>query len=321
MLSEMNNRAMKQDTDSYDKSPQMSDEEYLRWRNLIQERMGLCIRETRMDFLKRRLWERMRYLTIPNYRDYYEFILRKDQNRTEWQHLLELLVNCQSAFFRHLPSYDALMNTVLPEIAKKYFPQKQTLFFWSVGCSRGQETYSLSMAFHHALGQHSNLDASVIGTDISFRALERARKAEYSFLEVRDMPDIFREKYMTELGKSDAREGKSILLNKHLVKYRVNDHLRKPVTFRFFNLNLPNNQDIPIQDIIFCQNVFIYFGIEDRAKSILLLLKHLKPGGYLFLGPGEAVGIRVSGATLTHFKDTLCYKRTREEVHVQITQR
>lgn len=312
---------MKKNTDTYDKSPEMSDEEYRQWRNLIQERMGLCIRETRTDFLKRRLWERMRHLSVSGYREYYDMILSKDPNQREWQHLLELLVNCQSGFFRHLPSYDALMNSVLPEIAKNHSHRKQTISFWSVGCSRGQETYSLSMAFQHVLGHQPHLSASVVGTDISFRALERAEKAEYSFLEVRDMPDIFREKYMTEIGASEPKDGKSILLNKHLVKYRVNDALRKPVTFRFFNLNMPKEPDIPLQNIIFCQNVFIYFNIQDRAKSIFRLLNHLKPGGYLFLGPGEAVGIKISGAMLTHFKDTLCYKRTGEDVHAQITQR
>ncbi len=311
---------MENDSDKY---PQLSDEEYRQWRALIQERMGLSIRESRTDFLKRRLWERMRHLALSSYGAYHEFILTKDPNHREWQNLLELLVNCQSSFFRHLPSFDALMNTVLPEIAKA---RNSSVAMWSVGCSRGQEAYSLAMAFHHILGADKKLssaqcDLAITATDISFSALERAKKAEYSFLEVRDMPDVFREKYMIETGRSGAGDGKSILVNKHLVRYIVNNEIRKAVNFRFFNLNIPDKFDIQLQDVIFCQNVFIYFSVDDRAKSIAILLKYLKPGGYLFLGPGEAVGIRITGATQMYFKDTLCYKRTAEEVHVRITQR
>ncbi len=306
---------MENDSDKY---PQLSDEEYRKWRALIQERMGLSIRESRTDFLKRRLWERMRHLTLNSYGAYHEFILTKDPNHREWQNLLELLVNCQSSFFRHLPSFDALMNTVLPEIAKN---RSSNIAMWSVGCSRGQEAYSLAMAFHHVLGAKPQCELTITATDISFSALERAKKAEYSFLEVRDMPDTFREKYMTETGKSGTGDGKSILVNKHLVRYVVNSEIRKAVSFRFFNLNSSGDFDLPLQDIIFCQNVFIYFSVDDRAKSISVLLKYLKPGGYLFLGPGEAVGIKITGATQMYFKDTLCYKRTSEEVHVRITQR
>lgn len=315
---------MENDSDKY---PHLSDEEYRNWRALIQERMGLSIRESRTDFLKRRLWERMRQLALNSYSAYHDFILTKDPNHHEWQNLLELLVNCQSSFFRHLPSFDALMNTVLPEIAKNpnLYSSREgrniNVAMWSVGCSRGQEAYSLAMAFHHILGSKPQCEMTITATDISFSALERAKKAEYSFLEVRDMPDAFREKYMTESGKSGAADGKSILLNKHLVRYVVNSEIRKAVSFRFFNLNSPEDLDIPLQDIIFCQNVFIYFSVDDRAKSISILLKYLKPGGYLFLGPGEAVGIKITGATQMFFKDTLCYKRTAEEVHVRITQR
>lgn len=310
---------MENDSDKY---PQLSDEEYKLWRALIQERMGLAIRETRMDFLKRRLWERMRYLSLNDYVSYYDFILKKDPNHREWQNLLELLVNCQSSFFRHLPSFDALMNTVLPEMAKTKLTTRQNIAMWSVGCSRGQEAYSLGMAFRQIIGPSKQFEANITATDISFAALERAKKAEYSFLEVRDMPDVFREKYMIETGGTGSEDGKkSILVNKHLVKYRVHDDVRKLVNFRFFNLNIPNNFDMQLQDIIFCQNVFIYFSVDDRAKSIGILLKYLKPGGHLFLGPGEAVGIKTIGATQMHFKDTLCFKRTDEEVHVRITQR
>jgi chemotaxis protein methyltransferase CheR/type IV pilus assembly protein PilK len=41
-------------------------------------------------------------------------------------------------------------------------------------------------------------------------------------------------------------------------------------------------------DVIFCQNVLVYFRRE-RVKRVLdAMVERLKPGGLLVLGPGEA---------------------------------
>lgn len=53
--------------------------------------------------------------------------------------------------------------------------------------------------------------------------------------------------------------------------------------------DVPNNFDI-----IFCRNVLIYFDRSTQEKVINKLCRHLKPGGYFFLGHSESVtGINV----------------------------
>ena len=42
-------------------------------------------------------------------------------------------------------------------------------------------------------------------------------------------------------------------------------------------------------DIIFCRNVLIYFDRETQEQVINKLCRHLKPGGYFFLGHSESV--------------------------------
>lgn len=212
---------------------------------------------------------------------------------------------------------------------------KRAVHFWSVGCSMGQEPYSLAMAFDHAMGDRRDIPHHVTGTDISLNALQRAVKAEYSYFEIGDMPEWLRDKYMERIRKKEYTPAfkktfktnspiRNTILSKHMYRYRVKHGIRKHVRFAQRNiikeLSRPGGVGLPIQDIIFCQNVFIYFNIHDRARTVSMLLSQLRPGGYLFLAPGEAVGIHVKGAVNTRFKDTMAYKRNKESVHVRVTQ-
>lgn len=299
--------------------------EYILWRDLIQKKVGLHLKENKQDFLQKRLWERMSQLSVRTYAEYYDLITTDDDKQREWEKLVELLVNCQSSFFRHIPAFDALMDTVLPELANRRLQKgDQVLSMWSAGCSRGQEAYSLAMAFVHVFGCRKDLRVHVTGTDISFNALERAQKGEYFLSELRDMHPTFRDRYMTRVdGNNDLQlvnPGAHGALLNNRVRYRVNENIRTCVQFALMNLSDPTGYWIPLQDVIFCQNVLLYFSVQNRADTVLRLLNHLKPGGYLFPASGEALGLKVNGATTVRFKDTLAYRRNEEAVNVQIIQ-
>jgi chemotaxis protein methyltransferase CheR len=42
-------------------------------------------------------------------------------------------------------------------------------------------------------------------------------------------------------------------------------------------------------DYIFCRNVFIYFNDQSRFKTLEMLSKNLKLGGYIFVGHTESL--------------------------------
>jgi chemotaxis protein methyltransferase CheR len=298
-------------------------DEYILWRDLIQQRIGLFIKENQITFLSRRLQARMRTLNIHSFREYYEHITERDKNMNEWRELIELLINWESDFLRHTPSYHALMENVLPEFVKKQQNGHHLCKIWSAGCSRGQEAYSISMCFDHVFGQKENLKACITGTDISRGALARAERGEYSSFEIRNMPTSFKDKYMMPIEMNNNAEPNASKENKSLAKhrrfYRVNESIRKNVRYGYLNLNNPLDYWLSKQDVIFCQNVLIYFSLKNRAKVLSMLLKALNPEGYLFLAPGESVGIKVSGASIKSFKDNLVYQRdNREAIHVRV---
>ena len=40
-------------------------------------------------------------------------------------------------------------------------------------------------------------------------------------------------------------------------------------------------------DFIFCRNVMIYFDLPVRQQVVAMLIRHLAPGGYLFIAHSE----------------------------------
>ena len=69
--------------------------------------------------------------------------------------------------------------------------------------------------------------------------------------------------------------------------YDIADDVRKRV--RFLAVNLYASGGVFLNyDVIFCQNVLIYFAPQAVPRLVSLLGARLTPGGYLVLGPGEA---------------------------------
>jgi chemotaxis protein methyltransferase CheR/type IV pilus assembly protein PilK len=62
-------------------------------------------------------------------------------------------------------------------------------------------------------------------------------------------------------------------------------------------------------DVIYCQNMIIYFRDEIKLKVIDMLAKQLKPGGMLVLGHGEVTHIDNPLLTRVNNKENLAYLR------------
>jgi chemotaxis protein methyltransferase CheR/type IV pilus assembly protein PilK len=96
-------------------------------------------------------------------------------------------------------------------------------------------------------------------------------------------------------------------------RYRVNDELKKRVCF--MRLNVLEMEDIPVgkMDLIFCQNLLIYFERDKRLRILDRLASHLVPGGYLILGSGEIIGWHQPCVEKIPFENTLVYRRLDSE--------
>ena len=294
--------------------PEMPPQEYAAWQALIQQRCGLFFSESRQHNLCRGIHERMRLCRMQSYRAYYNHIVSHPTGSAEWQALLDYLLNHDTGFFRHVPSYDALTGYVLPALLHDGRREK-LIRMWSAGCSMGQEAYSLAMSFLDFTPPPSTLyldrvgddtragwQIKVIGSDISRRVLHKARLGQYKPHETRSLPDHYRQRYFTAIGDGHRRI------------YQIVPTVQSLVKFGYVNLQDPDSSPFLAgqsggMDVIFCQNILIYFTLEDRLEIVQRLCQFLRPGGYLFLGPAEAMGLNLPGMRAVRLDDVMIYQR------------
>jgi type IV pilus assembly protein PilK len=253
--------------------------------------MGMVLPDIQCGLFECRVRERMT-LSGLDVSAYYDLVR---VNAAEWQLLVEDLVVHETAFFRHLPSFE-LLESRIPLF-------KDAVHIWSVGCSTGEEAWSLAMLAH----THALHGFSVMASDISESVLDVARKGLYSWRKAERIPLTYRE-YCIPLAQNDS----STALHPSLMTaqdWTVSHELRDRVFFHPFNLM--NSADAPFRklEIIFCQNVLIYFRQFDRRDILDKLVRRLDLGGLLVLGPGEMVEWKHPAMKRIKCAGTLAYER------------
>ena len=73
-------------------------------------------------------------------------------------------------------------------------------------------------------------------------------------------------------------------------RFRIVPELRNRVTFGQVNLIAPDWQVPASMDVVFCRNTMIYFDQKTRIELLAKFRRHLKSGGYLFVGHSESLG-------------------------------
>ena len=255
---------------------QMDDVQFYSWASLLEERTGMHLPIERRSFLETSLGLRMREIGMQDYATYYKLLLSAKNGQREWLTLVDRLTVHETYFFRHQPSLDILENSILPGLFAAD-PDRKNVQIWSAGCSTGEEAYTLCMVadqFMQKLPPEANCYLAITGMDISVPALTTARKAVYDKYKIRHVPEHFLEHYFVE--QDDGR-------------YRIVDALKKRVCFVPFNIVDMKKTLLQPMDIIFCQNVLIYFNRDRRKQIMQHLVGRLKPGGFLVLGAGETL--------------------------------
>jgi len=218
------------------------------------------------------------------------YVALLDSDPSALQELLNRVTVQETAFFRDPVQFEVLVRDVLPTLSEPFT-------IWSAGCANGQEPYSLAMVLEEA-----NLDrARVFTTDISTRALDRARSGVYSDREIGGLSDDRLHRFL-----APADGGHSI----------VGD-LRSRVEFAHHNLVGPVPLFTPgTCPVVFCRNVLIYFS-HDQVVALLDRIADLLPvGGWLFLGYSESLWQVTDRFELVRLGEAFVYRRTASPVAV-----
>lgn len=252
--------------------PNMDENQFIRWQNLLEERTGMCLKPQRRTFLQSNLNVRMRELGYKSMQEYYQLVTTGPAGAIEWNTLVDRLTVQETRFFR---DPDAL--AFVEQYVQKFADQsdgKETFEFWSVGCSTGEEPYTFAMIGERYLAP-KNIRYSVTGTDISTYALRKARKGIYPAKALQFIPESYQHE---NISFDDSK--KNIELSARL-------HER----CCFSQVNVLNLASYPLHSlqVIYCQNVLIYFRRWRRREILNNLAERLAPGGILVIGLGEMV--------------------------------
>ena len=184
--------------------------------------------------------------------------------------VVDAMTTNETTFFRDIDPFEYLRTDVLPKlIATRKVARR--LSIWYAASSTGQEPYSVSILLREHFPELNDWQIEQVGTDISRKALERAREGKYSQLEVnRGMPAKLLLKYFDKKG----------------LDWQLKPAIRSMVTFQEMNLNGAWPRLGPF-DIVFIRNVMIYFDVGAKKTILGRIHDLLRPDGYLFLGAAE----------------------------------
>jgi two-component system, chemotaxis family, CheB/CheR fusion protein len=199
----------------------------------------------------------------------YVALLRRDP--VELERLYADLLIGVTAFFRDRPAFDALRDTIVPQLAAQMSESRQ-LRVWVPGCASGEEAYSIAILFsEYARTQELPLNIKIFATDLHYGSLEKAGAGIYDDKSLSELSPEVRDRYFDEVGRN----------------YQAKSSLRRLIVCS--PQNLIKDPPFTRLDLISCRNLLIYF--DDIAQKKVLALFHfaLIQDGVLFLGPSETV--------------------------------
>lgn len=254
--------------------PTMTDKEFFQWQGLLEKRTGMNIAPERKTFLQTNVGTRMREAGCQSYKEYFEKVTNKLGGMMEWATLVDRLTVQETRFYRDEDAF-VLVSSFLSSLPRTQL-ENNDLELWSVGCSTGEEPYTLAMAVEEALQARGVKKKYFVitGTDISTYALAKARTARYPRRKLVTLNQDRISRYFTQVAEN---------------QFEVIPRLRERVCFSRVNVVEIRAAPLNKMTIIYCQNLLIYFKRWRRKEILNLLAERLIPGGLLVLGLGEIV--------------------------------
>ncbi len=214
-----------------------------------------------------RLSKRLVYYDLDSFGKYFQ-LLAAGRYPKEVQIAVDLLTTNETYFFRENKHFEFLRTQALAARGRS-----QPYRVWSAASSSGEEAYTIAMVLADVM---PGLPWDIVGTDISSRMLEGARRGLYTLERGRHIPMAYLQRFCHK--GTQEYDG-------HLL---IDRNLRNRVSFVHANLNAPL-PELGKFDMVFLRNVMIYFNLETKREVVARVLAALKPGGYFCVGHSESL--------------------------------
>ena len=264
----------------------------------ISDKMGISFPKERWHDLKRGIAS----ATLEfNHKDPESFIrwltsspLTKDQIGILATHLTV----GETYFFRDKNVFNALEMHILPKLIHARCNTGKQLRFWSAGCATGEEPYSLAILLSKMIPDLSDWNITILATDINLQSLKSASNGVYTQWSFRSTPEWVKNKYFIR-----TKDG----------YLKIHPLIKNMVKFSYLNLmddcypSRTNNTNA--MDVIFCQNVLMYFPLKYTKQVISRIYRAHVNGGWLVVSPGEMPLKFRSPFTTEHLYNAILYKK------------
>lgn len=234
---------------------------------LIGKTTGVDLSLYKEGTIKRRIIRRMEATHKLELQEYLRILMNEE---TEVLKLFGDILIGVTRFFRDPEAFDALQERIIPVLCAE--SGDLPIRVWVVGCSTGQETYSLAILFNEYLEKiGTKKQVKLFSTDIDRRSIEYASTGFFPL----------------DIASEISPERLSHFFIKKPNGYLIHPRIREQVDFACHNIAC----DPPFRhiDLISCRNLLIYFSPELQKIAFSNFDFSLKPSGYLFLGLSENV--------------------------------
>lgn len=250
---------------------QISNEIYKYFADIIYSKTGISYPEKDYYRLDSRLNTLMKHYDCETVADVYS-LYRTKQTPDMLAFLINICTNNETYFFRDEKPFHALTKGMVPEVLKSNPSGKINI--WSCASSTGQEPLSILMSIYEDIPTFHKSQLEFHATDISTKALDKAKSGVYSSLDIqRGLPIKLLLKYFEKIDETN---------------WKIKDNILSQVKYDEFNL-LKDNFKTNYYDIIFCRNVLIYQEKDNKQNIMNNIYDSLKPGGFLVFGAGESL--------------------------------
>ena len=230
---------------------------------------GLQWRPFQRRGVKRKIERRIVEVGLSNFDEY---LLKVQKDSEEQSHLSKILTVTISRFYRDKEVFDTLESSIIPAIIKNK-KGKDEFKIWSIGCASGEEPYSLSMLWKEKFERiWSQINFSILATDINGNLLERAREGRYKRSSLKEVPEEVLRKFFK------IKDG----------FYILDQSIRENVEFR--RHDIIHEEPFSGMDIVFCRNlIFTYFSKKSQMDVLKKIARSLNEEGYFIIGKDESL--------------------------------
>lgn len=252
---------------------------------LVRRRLGISLDDAFEP--DRQILDHMSSLRVSSLEDYLDRLHAPEELRA----LADALTVKETYFFRGRAALDALVDVILPELARE---KRGRISILSAACASGEEPYSIAMAIRDRQPQLVSR-VHLEGADVSPSAIAQARRGYYRAWSLRDTPPDLRRRWFEE---------------------RADGYVLDPSIVGMVRLSEQNlaSSLAPVWsgapwDIVLCRHMMMYFSREAARQLVADLERSIRPGGYLFLAPAETLRGLTREFELRQIGDSFHYRR------------